>query len=258
MHLAYVDDSGDSRTLVLAALLIPADGWLAVHDHLVRFRSRLSKETGFRMRKELKATEVLSDGGAWRKLNPRVPLRRRFGIYKAALNHVAELAPQVRAVGVVIPNRKDERLQVAARAEAWDKLLERFRTFCSHSSTTCLIVPDEGSEGGLKAMARRKRRFGYAPAAFGGPALPVPFVQLLDDPMPKDSKESYIMQWTDLVAYAAFRQIMPFPTVPERLWDELGDARLSEANHIERTWKGSLEPPGLVVLPSRMKPGSQL
>ena len=258
MHLAYVDDSGDSRTVVLAAVLVPAEQWLDVHDHLIRFRSRLSKETGFRMRNELKGSEIVSDGGGWRKLNPRLLPRQRFGIYKAALRQLADLAPLVRTVGVVIPNRDDSRLQANARAEAWEKLMERLERFCHYSPTTCLIVPDEGSQGGLKTMARRKRRFGYAPPAFGGEALPVPFRQLVDDPMPKDSKESYLMQWADLVAYAAFRQVMPFPTVPTKLWDDLGEARLSEANNIERLRKGSQEPPGLIVFPSRMKPGSQL
>lgn len=257
MHLAYVDDSGDSRTLVLGAILVPADQWLAVHDHLVGFRRRLSKETGFRMRNELKATELISNGGAWRKLNPTVPLRRRLGIYKAALGHLAALAPTVRALGVVIPNRLDSRLRGDAHSEAWDTLLERLERFCHYASTTCLVVPDRGSERNLKAMARRKRRFGYAPSAFGGDPLPVPFRQLVDDPMPKDSRESYFLQWADLVAYAAFRQVMPAPGVPSRLWGELGEAMLGEANNVERR-KGSSEPPGLIVWPSRMKPGSPL
>jgi hypothetical protein len=258
MHLAYVDDSGDSKTAVLAAVLIPANQWLTIHDQLVRFRSRLSKDTGFRMRNELKATEIASDGGAWRKLNPRILSRQRFGIFKAALRELAELAPLVRTMAVVIPNREDARLRAGARPEVWEKLMERLERFCHYESTTCLLIPDEGGHGALKAMARRKRRFGYAPPAFGGEALPRPFAQLVDDPMPKDSKESYLMQWADLVAYAAFRQIMPFPGTPNRLWDELGAARLDKANELERTLRGSQEPPGLIVWPSRMKVGSPL
>jgi hypothetical protein len=83
----------------------------------------------------------------------------------------------------------------------------------------------------------------------------VPFKLLVDDPFFRDSKESYLVQWTDLVAYAAFRTVMPRPSVPPNLWADLGAARLGEANAIERT-KGSEEPPGLIVWPSRLKPGS--
>jgi hypothetical protein len=257
MHIAYVDDSGDSRAFVLGTILVPASEWLAVHDHLVRFRRRLSKETGFRMRHELKGTELISEGGAWRKLKQRVPPRRRIGIYKAALSCLAELAPVVQTLGVVVPNRADPRLRASAHAEAWEKLFERLERFCHYRSTTCLVLPDHGSDRNLRAMARRKRRFGYAPSAFGGEPLAVPFAQLVDDPMPKDSHQSYLLQWADLVAYAAFRQIVPSPELPNRLWDELGDARLEEANRLERR-KGSAEPPGLIVWPSRMRPGSPL
>jgi hypothetical protein len=83
----------------------------------------------------------------------------------------------------------------------------------------------------------------------------VPFKQLVDDPFFRDSKESYLVQWTDLAAYAAFRTVMTRPSVPPDLWADLGAARLAEANTIERS-KGSEEPPGLIVWPSRLKPGS--
>ena len=54
--------------------------------------------------------------------------------------------------------------------------MERFERYGSVGGRgECLIVADEGSPAKLKTMARRKRRSGYAPAAFGGPARAVPF-----------------------------------------------------------------------------------
>ena len=79
-----------------------------------------------------------------------------------------------------------------------------------------------------------------------------PFEILLDDPVARDSSDNYFVQWADLVAYAAFRQVVTSPWVPQGLWDELGDARLDRANHLERQ-KGSKEPPGLIVWPSRLR-----
>jgi hypothetical protein len=256
MHLAYIDDSGDSRSFVLGAVLVPAAQWLEVHDQLVTFRRRMSKELSLRMRHELKATDLVSGGGKWRTLD--VPLRRRYGIYKAALAQLVDLAPLVRSVAVVVPNRHDDRLYSTARGDAWDVLLGRLERFSAKAGSTCLLVPDEGSPAQLRTWARRKRRFGYAPAAFGGPPLKVPFKQLVDDPVFRDSGDSYVSQWADLVAYAAFRKIMTRPEVPNNLWDELGAAQLGEANELERTKKGSGEPPGLIVWPSRMKPGAPL
>jgi hypothetical protein len=139
MHLAYVDDSGDSQSFVLAAVLVPADQWLEVHDRLIGFRRQLSRETGFRMRSELHATELVSNGGPWRDL--KVDPRRRFGIYRAALRELQQMAPVVRTVGVVVPDQKDKRLQASARAEAWDVLLQRLERFCFKSRSSCLPCP---------------------------------------------------------------------------------------------------------------------
>jgi hypothetical protein len=253
MFVAYVDDSGDSKSFALGAVLVDADHWLASLDQLIAFRVQLSRTIGFRMRHELKATRLVTNGGPWRKLKKEVPMRKRFGIYKLALGELAALAPAVKTVAVVVPDRHDGHLTAPAREAAWDVLMERFERYGTVGGRgESLIVADEGSPAKLKTMARRKRRFGYAPAAFGGPARAVPFKTLLDDPVTRDSSDNYFVQWADLVAYAAFRQIVSVPGVPQNLWDELGDARLDPANNLERR-KGSKEPPGLIVWPSRLR-----
>jgi hypothetical protein len=86
----------------------------------------------------------------------------------------------------------------------------------------------------------------------------VPFRQLVDNPLFQPSHESYLMQWADLVGYAGFRTVMPDAQVPTRLWDELVLRSLGEANRIERVFKASGERPGLIVWPSRLRPGVSL
>jgi len=255
-YIAFVDESGDSRSCALGVVILPAPSWLDVHDQLRAFRKRLSDDTGFRMRFELKATNFPSNGGPWHRL--RTLPRTRWGIYKAALQALGAFDGLVRTLGVVVPNRLDDRLQAPAHHEAWEVLLERLRTFCAHNDGHVVIVPDEGTPVLIRKLARRKRRFGYAPPAFGGEAIAVPFRQLVDNPLFQPSHESYLMQWADLVAYAAFRTVKPDPHVPSGLWDELVLSSLGEANMIERTFKSSAERPGLIVWPSRLKPGVPL
>jgi hypothetical protein len=253
MYLAYVDDSGDSESFALGAILIPADdSWLTLHDQLVAFRQRLSKRNGFRMGRELKSTHLMSRGGPWRKLG--ASQHTRHGIFKAALRELGTMAPPVQVFAVVIPDRRDARLNGKSPiAAAWEVVLERLRTFCLHNQTTCLLRPDDGNPKTIRRLARRHRRFSYVPAAFGGQGRRVPFGQLIDDPAHNDSSYSYELQWADLVAYAAFRTIVPRPNLPADLWQSLGAAQLAKANEIERTKKGSLEPPGLIVWPGRMR-----
>jgi hypothetical protein len=67
----------------------------------------------------------------------------------------------------------------------------------------------------------------------------VPFGNLLDDPVPRDSRQSYFLQLADLNAYAAFRRKYPPPPrpvqiVPHLMWDELGAARYTAVRNTRR------------------------
>jgi Protein of unknown function (DUF3800) len=250
MHIAYVDDSGDNTSVVLGVVLVPAAQWLDVHDQLVGFRSELAKNRDFRMRRELKATDFLSRGGPWHKL--QVEPRTRLGIYRAALRELRDAAPIVRTFGVVIPDRNDPRLTAPAVEEAWDIVLQRLERFCFYEKTHCLLMPDDGNPLLVRKLARRKRRFGYAPSAFGGAGRKVPFRQLVDDPAHRDSRHTYLGQWADLVAYAAFRRIIPRGDFPQTMWETMDSALLGDVNKIERG-KGSAEPTAIIVWPGRMK-----
>lgn len=252
-YVAYVDDSGDESSFALGCVLVPTPQWLDVHDELVAFRSQLSKLRGFRMQHELKASHLVtpsaSGTGPWRGLG--VPRRTRIGIYRAALSVLDSLAPTVRTLAVVAPSREHEKFKGDAVEECWDKLMERLETFCRYNKTECILLPDDGNPATVVRLARRKRRFGYAPSAFGGSSRKVPFVQLVDDPFPRASKGSYLLQWADLVAPAAFRRVIPRQDVPPNLWEQIGASNLGEANRIERQRGSCNEPDGLIVWPDR-------
>lgn len=250
MHLAYIDDSGDPRTQVLAVILIEDVHWLDVVDRMVSFRRELSRTTGFRMAREIKASQLVTNGGPWRKLD--VPVRTRLGIYRKAIRLLDELHPHVSCFAVVVPWRNHTKLTASAPEDAWEIVLQRLEAFCRHNGSTCFLLPDDGNTKLVRRLARQHRRFSYAPSAYGGPSQRVPFRQLVDDPAHRDSSTNYVMQWADLVAYAAFRRVMPRPDFPPNMWESLGRSLLSAANQIKR--KSSDEPEALLVWPERRMP----
>jgi hypothetical protein len=238
--------------MAFGCILVPVDQWLTVHDALVTFRSELSKRHSFRMRSELKATHLIprNGKGPWRKTS--VTTRSRHGIFRAALTQLDALAPAVRTLGVVVPDRQHTKLRESAVEDCWNKLLERLERFCSAEKSHCILMPDDGNPLTVRRIARKRRRFAYAPSAYaGGMSQSVPFGRLVDDPLPRDSQHSYLMQWADLVAHAAFRRVMPRPGVPEHLWENLGASLLGEANRVERRKRDCNEPEGLIVWPDR-------
>lgn len=112
------------------------------------------------------------------------------------------------------------------------------------------MIHDEGDPLTIRKRARKARRAGVAGSAFGVGMLRAPFRNLLDDPVPRDSRQSYFLQLADLDAYAAFRRLHPPPpargiVVPTRMWEYLGDAHMTVVRNTER-YPG---PPAIVPWP---------
>jgi hypothetical protein len=89
------------------------------------------------------------------------------------------------------------------------------------------------------------RRHSQVGAMIGGGSLARLLVRyLIDDPVERDSAQSYFVQLADLNAYAAYRKERPHPAFPHGMWDELGPAILTDANmfYVGR----GLEHPGII------------
>jgi hypothetical protein len=79
----------------------------------------------------------------------------------------------------------------------------------------------------------------------GGGTLSRPLARfLIDDPVERDSAQSYFIQLADLNAYAAYRKERPHPLFPQNMWDELGPAILTDAN--KYLAQRGLEHPGII------------
>lgn len=251
--IAYVDDSGDEHSFALGVILVPMDQWLAAQDHLNTFRRALSKDTGFKMKSELKSTGLIHRKGQWRQL-PNNPVRRSQ-VFKDALQCLAACPVQLRVFAVVVPDMRSPRLNGPAMNEAWERVFERLERFSQDQQASVLLAPDHGTPELIRKIARRRRRFAYAPSAFGGKSRRVPFEKLVDDPMHLDSRHSYFIQWADVVAYTAFREIVPRSRFPRGLWDQLGVAIHGPANELARG-RARQEPLGIIVWPDRRRPGT--
>jgi hypothetical protein len=128
---------------------------------------------------------------------------------------------------------------------AWEYLLQRLERFATYGNEVVLVVHDQGNALAIRKLARKARRAGTAGSMLGTGVLTRPFGRLVDDPVARDSRQSYFLQLADLAAYAAFRRHYPPPPhpvqiVPTGMWDELGTARHGPAN----MYSGG--PPGIV------------
>jgi hypothetical protein len=248
VYLVYLDESGDTGvvagsptpTYTVACVLVHATHWVGLFEDLLRFRRYLSQSFGLRMRQEVKANELVKGSGPWASLPHGDRVRKR--IYRSFMRLQGK-AGTVKTFAVVIDKSRcatsDE-----VREKAWRHALERVESFARYNNETVMLVPDSGNYDRFRKLCREMRRHSHVGSVMGG-ALARPLIRyLIDDPVERDSKQSYMVQLADLNAYAAYRRERPDPLFPTTMWDELGPAILTEANHIYVS--RGVERPGIV------------
>jgi hypothetical protein len=231
--LAYVDESGDtgpverggSLTYSLGCVLIDADKWPDAFDSLLAFRRRLKEKFGLHMRSEVKASYLLRSTGDLRQYALSPDARRV--IFRAHLNVLAELP--ARAFSIVV-DKRDKNLPGDAIFDlAWEGMIQRLERTSSHESATFAVFHDEGENDAIRRWVRRARRRLTSGSAFGTGSFNNPARRLIDDPVPRRSSQSYLIQLADLVAYAGFRAVVePGPAIarvcPTDMWLAIGPA----------------------------------
>lgn len=248
MLLAYVDESGDkgakgSDTYSLGCLMLSADDWPSSFDAMLNFRRFLKTRYGIRARAEIKANYLMRGKKDLTGLGDS----QREAIYRSHMRMVPKISGS--AFAVVI----EKRALVVGRDPfdtAWEFLLQRLERESDRTGHPVMVVHDEGDNLGVRKIARKARRAGSAGSAFGTTYFKRPFTALLDDPVPRDSQQSYFLQLADLIAYSGFRAIHPSThprsICPQTMWNELGTGIYFHANKLKRH-PGA--PQGVVVWP---------
>lgn len=233
MLVAYIDESGNtgdpakggSLTFTLGCVLVDADSWPGAFDGILKFRRRIRDKFGVHMRAEIKANYLLRNGGDLRRYS--LGHGARHVIYRA---HMRALTPLgVRAFAIVVDKRTNFTTPAACFDLAWEGLLQRLERTSNAEKTRFMVIHDEGENDAVRRWVRRARRYLTAGSAYGAGKIVAPATMLIDDPVARQSTQSYFIQVADLLAYAAFRSVVPpgrnIETIcPQGMWGEIGDA----------------------------------
>jgi hypothetical protein len=244
-----MDESGDpgthpgspTPTYTVSCVFIHDAHWVALFEDMIRFRRYLRTNFGLRMRQEVKANELVKGSGPWAQLPYGDLVRKR--VYRSFMRLQGAVGT-VKTFAVVIDKSRCANAE-EVRIAAWRHALERVERYATYNSETVMLFPDSGNYDRFRKLAREMRRFSQVGAMVGGGTLSRPLERvLIDDPVERDSRQSYFVQLADLNAYAAYRKERPDPRFPAGMWDELGSAILVEANH--NHVRRGLENPGII------------
>ena len=70
-----------------------------------------------------------------------------------------------------------------------------------------MIITDEGRVGKMRSTTRKIQKINFIPSRFGSESYRQEIKSLIEDPLPKSSKQSYFIQFADLIAYIVFLYI---------------------------------------------------
>lgn len=253
--LIYVDESYDDDLFCLSALQLKAEEWREAFRTVKEHRIQLKETYGIPLRKEIHARDLVSGRGQLGASN--IGKWQRSRIFHGLLQLVTKL-PSARLYNVAlkVPGEADPQLK------AWDRLLNRIdRTLreledrersvrrdihavvARHAPALAdsaelrlsykgraMIIADEGRNVEITRVMRKMNVHNPIPSAYGGwpegMTRNKPTERVIEDPVFRDSKNAYLLQLVDCVAFALLkREVPPTPNIRkygvQRMFDQV-------------------------------------
>lgn len=205
MHVVYYDESGDdgfpsyaSPLFVLSAVYCPALDWRENFDILAQFKRQVSKDFNLPFQLEIHTKELLLNK------KPYAPLRlsdaERVEIVSRFCQVAAQLSLRCITTAVIKPWIKKADFAVLDKALSYS--VNRIETDLRGSpANRFLIITDDGRVAKMRSTTRRMQKINYVPSQFQPGAYSREIRHLIEDPLPKDSRESYFIQLADMTAF---------------------------------------------------------
>lgn len=203
MYLAYFDESGDdglgdsSPLFVMSCVYMHHQYWKSNFQLVQVFRKKLAREHGFPFNWEMHTREFLLDKSPFRELGKAPAFR--VEVLDLWCQMIASL--ECRILNVVINKKVIRRPDYPVLDTAFTYAIQRIENDLKGNKEHFLIITDEGRVGMMRSAARRIQRFNPIPSHFGPDSYQNEIELLVEDPLPKNSKESHFIQIADLVSY---------------------------------------------------------
>lgn len=212
----YVDESGDVGTVrspsyyfVLSAMVVHESAWWNLLDDVVIFRRKLRDVYGLRMKEEIHASDFVTGRP---KLRATIPRNYRLDLLKRCLQWLSS-RNDISVFSV--------RCNKSGRADVfdftWRVLIQRFENTLGYNNFPTpqtddkgIIIADDTHAHKLTTLLREMRRYNQVPSMVpGSGARSLTLRSVIEDPVFRNSANSYLHQMTDIIAYFARQYYEP-------------------------------------------------
>jgi len=210
MKFCYYDESGDdgfpdysSPLFVLTGVYFDHLEWKELHERVVELRRSLKERYGFPVKLEFHCNQFLLDKDPYRNLG--YTHEQKIEIVSSICEFIGSL--NLKIINILINKKAIEKFEFDVLKTALTYSIQRVENDLNpgrNPDARFLIITDEGRVAKMRNTTRAIQRINYIPSQYGGPALRREIKSLIEDPLPKDSKQSYFIQIADSVAYLVY------------------------------------------------------
>jgi len=210
MQITYYDESGDdgypaysSPHFTMSCLYLHYLNWKTTFDDILEFRRNLKASYGFPVKLELHTKHFVLNKKPYKEL--KLSDAQRINIIDLFCDLIANLDVRIINISIVkdrISNPSYEVLDTALKYSV--QRIENDLDPTQNPQERFMIITDPGRVGKMRKTTRRIQRINYIPSKYSPNAYRREIRALIEDPLPKDSKESYFIQLADLVAFIVY------------------------------------------------------
>jgi len=205
MFISYFDESGDdgfpsysSELFVLTSVYFHHSAWKSNFQVVHDLRKQLFERYGLPVKQEFHAKEFVTDKLPYHgKYSPQQRKSILFEYFDMLLNL------EFKVISVCINKLKIKRPQYDVLKNALTYNVQRIENDLNYLGTDArfLIITDEGRVSKMRSTTRALQKINYIPSQFGQGSYRKEIRNLIEDPLPKPSNESYFIQVADLLCF---------------------------------------------------------
>jgi len=225
MYISYYDESGDdgypnysSILFVLSSIYLHHLNWKDIYNNIHSFRNQLKADFGLPTKIEMHTKKFLLNKNPYRQFD--LSDESRILIIDLFCDLISQL--DLRIVNVVINKSRISVSKYNVLDRALTYSVQRIENDLKKLDPTkkFMIITDEGRVGKMRSTTRKIQRINFIPSRYGSESYRNEIKSLIEDPLPKSSKQSYFIQLADLIAYIVYlymSQKFEIGTRPKRL-----------------------------------------
>ena len=222
MFLAYFDESGDdgypvysSELFVLTSLYIHHSQWKTNYVRIHQFRKFLKADFGLPVKQEFHTKEFITDKdpyhGKYTTVQRKEILFRFFQMLPAL---------DIKVISVAIDKKKINRPQYEVMKNALTYNVQRIENDLNYlgADAKFIIITDEGRVSKMRQTTRAIQQINYIPSMYSQSSYRKEIKNLIEDPLPKPSSESYFIQLADMLSFVISLYVKQNLCTPKLSW----------------------------------------